>query len=143
MKKRFFASFLVVIMLIGCASASYIEPRASYYLDSYMVLLTPNDDHTMTVDFGVYGTGKMTKIGVDSIVIEEQIPDGRWFETMTYYPDDDYDDVYYSYDAYFHSGHITFIGQPGVIYRATINVYAGNSTGGDTRSLTSNGKACK
>ena len=62
LKRHIIAVFVVIAILVGCASASCayipgteINPMASLYLDSYSVTLEPLGDGEMYIDMTVEG----------------------------------------------------------------------------------------
>ncbi|NLH01587.1 MAG: hypothetical protein GX488_06790, partial [Clostridiales bacterium] len=97
MKKRIFSiamSVLLMLSLCGGAFAaggtssqqanSVIAPKASAYLSSYRVTLTPKANHRMAIDALVYGTSIMDKIGISVIKIDEK-KNGEWSSYDTLY----------------------------------------------------------
>lgn len=146
MKKKFISLLLIFTLMIGMSTAfasTEPEPKASYYLDSYMVLLTPDGDGEMTVSFAVFANDRMDKIGINSITLEEEWTPDDWTRYTRVYGSSD-PDVFYSTKSAQHVGEYTFTNLlPGVRYRATIVVYAGDSTGSDTGTITSTPKVCK
>lgn len=145
MKKRLLSLVLVFILLmnINTAFASYtFGTRSSYYLDSYMVLLSPDGNGEMTVSFAVFANDRMTKIGIQSITLEEEWSPDDWSRCKRVYGSSD-PELFYGTNTSQHSGEYTFTNLiPGVKYRATIVVYAGDRTGSDTASITSTPKTC-
>lgn len=137
---------LVACALLGCtaqAAAVSTEPagtvRASYYLSGYSAGLKALGSKEMKVTFSVYGVDTMDKIGADKIVIEYWTG-SDWLVDHTArgsaHPE------FYVEDELFHKGSYTFVGIPGIKYRATVTAYAGRNGGSDTREITSQEVVC-
>lgn len=142
MKKHIISIFIVISVLVGCASASCvyipeteINPMASLYLDSYSVTLQPLGDGEMYIDMTVEGTTLMTKIGVVEMYIEEKTPTGTWHEFDTLYGLDNPD--FYMYNCIGYLGEYSFEGTVGNEYRVTLLVFAQNANGYDSGEITS------
>ena len=136
MKKALFriVSLAVVAMMLICAvSATSGGVRSSLYLDSYRAWLTPKNNGAINVNIDVQAVGDMDDIGATSITIYESSDGGStWSAVRGYssalYPDMLAHDTYLYFDT-----PITHIGRPGNKYCAVITIYAGDSTGYDTR----------
>ena len=142
MKRHIIAVFVVIAILVGCASASCayipgteINPMASLYLDSYSVTLEPLGDGEMYIDMTVEGTTRMTKLGVVEMLIEERTPTGTWHEFDTLYGLDNPD--FYGYNRITYIGEYYFEGTVGNEYRVTLLVFAQNANGYDSGEITS------
>ena len=117
-----------------------LNNRSSAYLDGYSVAIEARGDGEIAVIMNVDGKGVMDKIGVREVEIDYK-ENGTWKY---------YDSVYaaehpefYDYDSRDFMGTTYFQGTPGVLYRVTLTVYAGNSTGHDTGYITSYAVTCK
>lgn len=141
MKKRAISFLLAVVMLLTLTGTAFaVAPRASDYLDSYMVVLRAMGNGTMEVSMSVEGVGIQDKIGVREVMIEKKI-NGVW----TYQESLDSVDYpeFYAYNSRDYLGAVNFTGTPGVSYRVTLTVYARTGTGSDTGYVTSPVVVCK
>ena len=132
---RLIAIFLVAVMIIPiqahASTAEYIEPRASYYLDSYQAYVYPAGSGEIQVWFNVTADDYMDEIGALSIHIYESSDNSNWTYKATY-RHTNYPDMLDSND-YYHSGHVTYQGAIGKYYKAYVCIWAGRDGGGDTR----------
>ena len=143
MRKRAFAFYLAVVMLLGTTGvASAVEARASHNLDDYSVALTAEGGGVMSITAVVNGVGEQDKIGVQQINIEYKTSlNGDW---------EYYDSLYaaeypelYAYGNRTFMGGVDFNGEVGHYYRVTITAYAKKGTLSDTGYVTSTGVRCK
>ncbi len=155
MKKRLI-SLVVMLAIISCttvnalASSPFQESnpnmsvisirRASAYLDGYSVGIEARGNGTIAVMMNVDGTGVMDKIGVREVEIDYK-ENGTWKYYDSLYAAEHPE--FYDYDSRDFMGTTYFQGTPGVLYRVTLTVYAGNSTGHDTGYITSYAVTCK
>lgn len=155
MKKRI-VSLVVMLAIISCTSvnALAVSPfqesdsnmlvmsirRASAYLDGYSVGIEARGNGTIAVMMNVDGTGVMDKIGVREVEIDYK-ENGTWKYYDSLYAAEHPE--FYDYDSRDFMGTTYFQGTPGVLYRVTLTVYAGNSTGHDTGYITSYAVTCK
>lgn len=141
MKKRIL-SVLLALLLLGCTFCSAAEPvpYASLYLDGYGISVIPEGGGKVCVEYLVYGTNTMDRIGAQKIVVEEW--DGSDWETTATYSVEDNPEFYAS-NASEHGGDVYFYGLPGVQYRATLTAYAEKNGGSDTGTITCTPKTCK
>lgn len=136
MKKVLFriVCFLIAAMMfVGAVSATSEGVRSSLYLDSYRAWLTPKNNGAVAVTIDVQAVGDMDDIGATSIIMYESSDGGStWTAVREYFsalvPNMLAHDTYLYFDA-----PITHIGRPGNKYFAIITIYAGDSTGYDTR----------
>ena len=136
MKKALFriASFVIAaMMLISAVSATSAGIRSSLYLDSYRAWLTPKNNGAINVTIDVQAVDYMDNVGATKVIIYESTDGGStWAQDKVYvralYPELLEQDTYLYYNT-----PITHIGTPGNKYYAIVTVYAGDSTGYDTR----------
>ena len=142
--KRWISFVVSLIILIGItALPAYatsdigIEPyRSSYYLDSYRAWLEPKDDGIIDVIVDVQATDYMDDIGTTNILIFESVNDGKSWEVVRGYASAltpgmiEHDHFLYYETA------VSYSGVPGRMYIAVVTVYAGDSTGSDSRDYT-------
>ena len=104
MKKAQFIAVITALVLsfnTTAAFASSDSRRASLVLDSYFIGLYPEEKEVMEVEFMIYGTDYMDKIGAYSLFIEEEILPDTWvLFDMVYFDFDD--ERYFSNDSFFH-----------------------------------------
>ena len=123
----------VVMMLVSTVSAAADGVRSSLYLDAYRAWLTPVNGAKINVNVHVQAVDYMDDVGSTKIVIYESDDGGSsWENVRTYYSalEDnmlDQDTVIYYDTAVVHQG------TDGYKYYAVVTVYAGDSTGSDTR----------
>lgn len=143
MKKRIVALLTAAMLLCGAMTCYAVSPQASHYFDGYMLVISPQGNCEMAVSFSVFGTGKMEQIGAYSIRIEEEFGQDKWYTELTAYGDSD-PDTFYRYDDYDCTGSFSFLGTPGVRYRAVMVGYAKNADGEEySREVTCTAKVCK
>lgn len=122
-----------VMLLIGTVSAS---ARSSLYLDGYRAWLTPKSGAKINVNIDVQAVGDMDDVGALDVTIYESSDGGTtWDNDATYYsalfPELLDHDTYLYYDT-----PISHQGTAGYKYFAVVTVYAGDSTGSDSREYT-------
>lgn len=112
-------------------NAASVEPRASYYLDSYQAYVYPAGSGDIQVWFNATGVDYMDEIGALSIHIYESSDNSSWTYKATYrysaYPD------MLGTNKIYHSGHVTYDGTAGKYYKAYVCIWAGKDGDGDTR----------
>ena len=114
--------------------------RSSSYLDSYSVGIEARGNGTIAVTMTVDGKGKMEKIGVIEVEIEQKV-NGNWRYYDSQYGAEHPE--FYDYNTWDYVGTTYFQGTPGVSYRVTLTVYARNSKGSDTGYITSYTVVCR
>lgn len=132
---RLIAIFLVAVMIIPiqahASTVEYIEPRASYYLDSYQAYVYPAGSGEIQVWFSVTADNYMDDLGALSIEIYESTDNSTWTYKTTFrhtsYPN------MLGHDDYFYMDHISYQGVKGRYYKAYVCIWAGKDGGGDTR----------
>lgn len=133
--RKIAALILSCSFLIGAVamSANAAPERSSLYLSLYRAWLTPKNNGAINVNVDVQAVDDMDDIGATSIVMYESSDGGStWSAVRGYssalYPNMLAHDTYLYYDTA-----VTHIGRPGKQYYAIITIYAGDSTGYDTR----------
>lgn len=112
------------------------EPmRASDYIDYYNAWLVTGSGGKIYINYDIDGTGRMGTIGAKLIAM--QVKDANVWSNVKNYSGTVANGMY-AQNTSSHSGVITYYGTPGRDYRAIVTFYAGDSTGGDTRILTTN-----
>ncbi len=121
----------IATMGIPVLAAGTIDPKASAQIAVYGMDVTPYTGE-LIVDFSITGSGKMEKIGCESIFVYKLI-DGRWILTYSKAENDDGMSVT---DAYFHLNTFEFDSERFEAYKVVITVFAKNAKGRDSRSET-------
>ena len=132
---RFLALLLVFSFLVPvyaqAAETVSVQPRASFYLDSYGAYVYLPGNGQVQVYFDVVGTDDMDELGVLSIKIYESTDGVNWTWKKTFTHDSTAGML--SYNDAFHTGHVTYNGVVGRYYRAYVCVWGGKDGQGDTR----------
>ena len=139
MKKRVSTILATCIIILGtlspCSASGEIEPyRASEYLLSYSALMTVPKTQTGTLEIVITVTpaGYMTSLGATSVKIYTE--DGELVKSVTGTSSNGLLELHTS-SRYINS-YIFDEAISGESYYAEVTVYAGNSTGSDSRTLT-------
>ena len=137
MGKRLITCVLAVVLLFSCiplASAnSMAETRASEYLHGHTTYLTPGSSSgEVRLEYVVLATRVMNYVGVSKIVVYKS--DGSYVTTITGTVSNG---LLGTSDAH-HPGNYIYHGTPGTSYYFAVTVYAGDSTGSDSRTVTTN-----
>ena len=117
-------------------SASAAVVRSSDYLDAYACSAHRENNGKIAVCISVDAIVNATEIGATEIYIYESI-NGEDFTCVEVYDAEDYPEMLGSGWHYYDTP-IIHQGTVGKYYYATVYVYAGNSTGGDTRTVNTN-----
>ena len=134
--KRQFIGIVVILALCIGIFAIPVSARSSWYLDSYCAWLNVKGNGKITVTVDVQATGFMDTIGAKEILILESKNNGAsWTEYRDFLPLI-YPEMLASNDFLYYDTPVSFTGTPGYKYCAIVTVYAGDSTGGDSREYT-------
>lgn len=121
---------IILITTLGIPSLA-TESRASAQIAVYgMDAISEHND--VIVDFTITGSGRMEKIGCESIYIYKLV-DGRWVLTHSRAENDD---GMSKTDAYFHTNILYFPCEEFEAYKVVVTVFAKNEKGRDSRSKT-------
>lgn len=124
-------SFMLVLALCSGIPAMAVAPRTNYYIESGAANISRNANGDVTVGFDVAGTGRMTKIGASAIYVKDY--SGTTVKTFTY---PTYSSLQGSNRVTF-GNTITYYGaDPNVSYYAVVVLYAANSSGSGTLTVT-------
>ncbi len=139
MMKKCAISFILVLSLISStvinATAAVNYPRASYYIDGYAAYASVGSNNKILIEFEVEATREMKKVGASLITVQVN-NNGVWSGVATYYGSGS--NGMLASNAHFHVGSISYTGVAGNQYRAVVTVIAGDSSGEETRSITTN-----
>ena len=123
-------AFMLVLALCSGIPAMAVEPRTNSYISSGAATITDNGDGSVTVGFDVAGTGKMTKIGASYIYIKNSSN-----TTVKTYSYPTYSSLQGS-NRVSYGTTVTYNGTKGVTYHAVVVLYAANSSGSGTLTVT-------
>lgn len=132
-KKIFSIILSIACMFVLCVPAVAGETRASAQIAAYELNTTPTSDK-LEVFFSIIGSGKMDKIGCESIYVYKLVG-SRWVAVSDQTKLED-DDGMSATDAFFHTNQIYCDSEHGVAYKVIVTVFAENAKGRDTRSGT-------
>lgn len=125
------AAFILVLVFI-CPVTSYaVEPRASYYLDSYSAYIYPAGWGKVQVWVSVSGTEPMDEIGTLKIWLYESTDGENWSQAKLFEHTDHSGMLVYNDYTYY--GHVEYAGTIGRYYKAYVCVWAGQDGEGDSR----------
>lgn len=136
--KKLTALFLAVALLtaIVVVPACAASGRSSLYLSAYRAWLTPKSGAKINVTIDVQAVGDMDSVGALDVTIYESSDGGStWHDDAIYYsalfPELLDHDTYWYYET-----PLSYQGTAGNKYFAVVTVYAGDSTGSDSREYT-------
>lgn len=121
--------------LVGSASAIDMVPDASYYLSSYAVSAGTYTNCHVVISFDVHATRIMDLVGASYLVIQEY-DNGVWTGVHSYFGSTD--NGMLEANSSICVGSVTYIGNTGSQYRGIVTVYAGDASGEDSRTITTN-----
>ena len=133
--KRISCAFLVVVLSIS-AFLMPASARSSWYLDSYRAWLNPKSGGEITITVDVQATGDMDELGAKRIVVYESEDNGESWTEYKIFLSLLFPEMLTSGDYLYIDSPVSFTGTPGYKYYAVVTVYAGDSTGGDSRDYT-------
>lgn len=135
MRKKLLSIIAATIILVTCcpiANASDIRPRASEYLSQYTVALTEGDSTgEIKIVYSIIPSRKATVAGLSQIEIYK----GNGSYVTTIYGDTT-NGLLTTLTTAYCSGTYVYSGASGTSYYAKVTVYGGNTTGSDTRVIT-------
>lgn len=134
---RVVALMLALVFLVPpnvvAAEVSPVEPRASYYLDSYNTYLYNDSFGKIRVYFSVTGVNYMDEIGTLNIQVYESTDKETWTWVAAY--NHDSTSGMLGFDKVYHSSYVTYNGTVGRYYKAYVCIWAGKDGDGDTRYM--------
>ena len=130
---RFVAIVLIAAMIVPASAATVepVQPRASYYLDSYSAYIYPAGSGRVEIYFSVNGTHYMDEIGNLRISLYESRDNSTWTWVKSY-SNENHSNML-AYNDFYHGSYVSYQGIGGRYYKAYICVWAGKDGGGDTR----------
>ena len=122
---------LIVPMGVKAETLDAVQPRASYYLDSYNAYIYPAANGKIQAWFTVTGIGYLDSIGALTIQIFQSTDNVNWswYDAFTH----DQNPQMLSYNDNYHSGYVECQGIPGRYYKAYVCIWGGSDGDGDTR----------
>lgn len=129
------ALILLISVMPHAVATEAVQPRASYYLDSYNAYVYIAGGGEVRVYFDVEGVGYQDELGALTIKIYEcstnspDQDDWTWKKTFKH----DTTSGMLSYNDDFHSGYVTYNGTAGKYYKAYVCIWGGKDGDGDTR----------
>lgn len=132
---RIMAILLAAAMLlpvgVSAAAAETVQPRASYYLDSYNAYIYPAGNGLIQVWFSVIGVNYLDELGALRIAIYESTDNSNWTWVKTFTHNTTSGML--GYDDFYHSGHVDYQGVAGRYYKAYVGIWGGKDGDGDNR----------
>lgn len=123
---------LLLVLALLCPMTAYaVEPRASYYLDSYNAYPYSAGLGKIQIWFNVTGVNYMDDIGSLSIQIYESKDNSTWSWVETY--TNATTPSMLAQDEIVYQSYVEYQGTIGRYYKAYVCIYAGKDGGGDTR----------
>lgn len=129
--KKFVALIVSLALCIGTATAA--SARSSLYLHSYRSWLSTGDNGAIGVVVQVQATTYMDEVGASRIQLFESQDGGESWETVKIYLKSIFPQLVARNDYFYYEIPVTYAGTPGYQYYAIVSMYAGDSTGSDTR----------
>lgn len=136
--KQLFKKSAALFLAVGlCLSVSVVPAFAgvfsSKYLDAYRAWCTPESKGNIAVTVDVQANYDMDEIGANRIQIYESKDGGETWQSVKVYLKSMFPELVTSNDYIYYDTPVVFSGTVGYKYFAKVTVYAGDSTGGDSR----------
>ena len=132
---RLIAVLLVVTLTLpvgaGATAVGSVQPRGSYYLDSYNAYVYPAGNGLVQVWFTVTGVDYLDELGTLTIQLFESPDNINWYRAISF--TNDYTPSMLGYDEIYYSGHVDYQGVKGRYYKAYVCIWGGRDGDGDTR----------
>lgn len=129
------STLILSILLLNTAGAINFGTYASAYISETEVWAESDRDGEVTFWGDVTCVNKMDKIGISKIVIQKKVSNS-WTNVYTKFGSTT--NSLLSTDKSKYVCSVPYDGVSGQIYRAVITLYAGDSTGSDTKERTTN-----
>lgn len=127
-KARILALLLALVCMLSVTAVA-ADMRASDYIDKYDIDAVATGGGDIAIKISVDGTGKMTSLGAEEIVVYEKIS-GRWM-VAGYYDKSDSGMVGTNTSAF--SNTIYFSGYTDTEYKIEVTIFSEDATGSDSR----------
>lgn len=127
--------FLALAMLVAVFAmpTSAANERSSLYLSRYRAWLTPVSDGQINVNVDVQAVDYMDEVGALKIEIYESADGGETWTRPRIYHSALEDNMLVQDDVWYYDTAVVHQGTVGYKYFAIVTIYAGDSTGYDTR----------
>lgn len=129
--KKFSALVVVLALCLGIATTA--SARSSRYLSMYRAWLNTNSNGKIDVVVDVEATTTMDEVGASTIQLWESKDDGENWTCVRTYVKSLHPEMVDTNASFYYDIAATYNGTPGYQYYAIVAIYAGNSTGSDTR----------
>ena len=128
--------FLTLALLAAAIAvpAGAVMSRSSLYLSYYRAWLTPENGGIVDVTIDVQAVDDMDDVGAISVKMMESSDGGDTWHSDGTYASALYPELLVQNDYWYCDTPISHAGTPGYKYYAIVKVYAGDSTGSDTKT---------
>ena len=124
---------LALLCTILVVPACAITGRSSLYLSRYRAWLTPKSGAKINVNIDVQAVGDMDEVGAEEVTIYESSDGGDTWDDVAPYNCALFSEMMYHDTYWYYETPISHQGTAGYNYFAVVTVYAGDSTGSDSR----------
>lgn len=133
--KKATALFVALVFLTAAIAipAGAVTGRSSLYLSCYRAWLTPVSGAKINVNVDVQAVGYMDNVGSTKIEVYESADGGSTWGNPRLYFSALEDNMLVQDDYLYYDTAVVHQGTAGYKYYAVVTVYAGDSTGSDTR----------
>ena len=111
----------------------FAAEQSSLYLSGYRAWLTPEAGGVIDVTIDVQAVDYMDDVGALYVEIWESADGGDTWDCVTTYRNSMYPELLTQDDYWYYDTPISYDGTPGYKYYAIVEVYAGDSTGWDSK----------
>ena len=129
-------SLLLALVMLVSITATFVSARSSLYISSYRAWLTPEAGGVIDVTIDVSAYDFMDEVGASRVQIFESKDGGNTWTSKRVYLKSLFPELVISDAIFYYETPISYHGTPGYKYYAEITVYAGDSTGSDTKEYT-------
>lgn len=129
-------SLALALMMLMSISLTTVSARSSLYLDGYCAWLTAEDDGIVDVCIDVTAYDIMDEVGASRVQIFESKDGGQTWTSKRIYLKSLFPELVDTNTYFYYNNPISYQGTPGYRYYALVTMYAGDSTGSDTRQYT-------
>ena len=133
MKKLLSRITVFVFAMIILVGNVFAAEQSSLYLSAYRAWLTPEAGGVIDVTIQVQAVDYMDDVGALYVEIWESPDGGDTWDCATIYRNSMYPELLVQDDYLYYDTPISYEGTPGYKYYAIVEVYAGDSTGWDSK----------
>lgn len=131
---------LMVPVSAADSSEGDISAQASDYIDAYTAWASAGSSGKVYIYYDIDATGYVARVGAKLIVVQV-LDAGVWTNVKTI--TGTISNGMLASNVTSHTGNIVYQGTAGNSYRAVVTVYAGPTSGGDSRIVTTNSVTAK